>query len=114
MADSDEEERCIGAQTQPRRPPRDWKRVAIIFGLFGFVMHFRPAEPFMTPYLIDDKGLTEAEVRHLSKGNIDGRSDTPILSSRLTIRYTPCGRTLTLCFSRLSARRPSTLGTSWS
>ena len=48
----------------PATPVRRWAwvYVTVIVCLYGFFKEFKPSEPFLTPYLVDSKNFTKAEV----------------------------------------------------
>jgi len=98
-------------------------RVAAVFAAFGFISHFVPSEPFLTQYLIDVKGFTEAEVRacqcrhacetaRARNVTVRGRARAWPGHCRSTTRYTRSGRTRTSPSCRSSGRSPRPLATS--
>ena len=54
------ETECETATTSSRRWA--WVYVTAILCFFGFFKEFKPSAPFLTPFLIDTKNFTEAEV----------------------------------------------------
>ncbi|XP_067009605.2 thiamine transporter 1 isoform X2 [Anabrus simplex] len=39
-----------------------WMRISLILCIFGFLKEFRPSEPYITPYLIENKNFTNDQV----------------------------------------------------
>ncbi len=58
--DDEEEEDDTGARS--RSLWKHWIYATVMLCCYGFFKEFKPSEPFLTPYLVDDKNFTKNEV----------------------------------------------------
>ena len=53
-----------------------------LVALYGFVVELRPSEPFLTPYLVDNKSFSNEEVRSSLASRLSARPAPTTISRR--------------------------------